>query len=1073
MTDKYVATTGNNGNSGAIGSPWLTISYGVTQVGAGDTLHIRAGTYQEQVTITGGGGAGTGNELIIKAYTGETVYVDGNNYTIPPATAQPGGTNTYGTYYDVNFEGLIEVKASYVTLDGLIIQYSKGRGLQVVTNVGSSWADSDHITNVKVLNCIIQHTRYGNMVIDRADNNTIFNTVMDDGGNGAPFQRPTTSGWPGNHPAMLATKFMYGTNSITFTKVKRGWGEGVDLSINTRQCTFADNIIWGCKSGQLYLHRASNIIVERCLLFHPITDNAAAGATLNPCIMINNEDEKFLPIEDTLQDIIIRNNLCFGAVRCVALLGAKGIWPFKRIKFYNNTFARPRAAVSTDNPIAILTHSAGIYEAIEFKNNIIYLDPVDDAEPFQGPNNPGITWDYNAWSVAPPTYVRGPNDVYGNLDLVAPSATFAGANITPGNFRLLTTSPCLFNGATLVDVLEDYFGNGRAAPYSIGFDQGNDNPPPPPGNADVAVGLAQAISPVTSGTESLVDTNFGGVTPVAALFIANKAVTVVDGVATAAHSNISFGAFASGNQAVFGVRDRDALAANTDVRMQGSTAFAVKLVRDTTTTVDFEAAATGFITNGVQINKAATQNSAANVTAVLFGGTDVQANVGTIAAANTIGGTVSVTGLAFQPNLIFIWRGNGAFDDSTRAAEELGLGICTTAANQFSLSRNATNSTTPSDNSAIISSGYISYRRSTGQTHDISALNADGFTLRTNVATGNRTFAYLALRINNASVFAGLDTLPASASTKTFDVGFQPAIVGMIQSLLTATATLTTNAETNAFGLGFATQNAQHSYGYVNEDNQGTTDTSQEYAASFLNLPTAVGTAGFVGTVTTMTTPGPTVNVTAAPGTAREVIIFAIEKKTNTSITAEFHGTIARAISVSEAIAVSESAGLLVGNTPSPSKSELIRISESVSLYMPVSGGYGVSKSEAITVGESVAIVLSGAPITLSGVANLVVMFTDDSTDVNTTITTWAWNFGDGSTATTQNPSHTYTAAGSYTVTLTVGDGTTSSTKTRSGYVIVSAAPVVAAPAAIGKVSGAALIADLLHGTLGGGAIVV
>lgn len=44
-TIKYMATTGNNGNAGTIGSPWLTIEYSVTQLSAGDTLYIRGGTY--------------------------------------------------------------------------------------------------------------------------------------------------------------------------------------------------------------------------------------------------------------------------------------------------------------------------------------------------------------------------------------------------------------------------------------------------------------------------------------------------------------------------------------------------------------------------------------------------------------------------------------------------------------------------------------------------------------------------------------------------------------------------------------------------------------------------------------------------------------------------------------------------------------------------------------------------------------------------------------------------------------------------------------------------------------------
>ncbi len=48
--------------------------------------------------------------------------------------------------------------------------------------------------------------------------------------------------------------------------------------------------------------------------------------------------------------------------------------------------------------------------------------------------------------------------------------------------------------------------------------------------------------------------------------------------------------------------------------------------------------------------------------------------------------------------------------------------------------------------------------------------------------------------------------------------------------------------------------------------------------------------------------------------------------------------------------------------------------------------------------------------------------FTDQSTDSDGSVVSWAWNFGDGGTSTAQNPSHTYAADGTYTVTLTVTD---------------------------------------------------
>lgn len=52
----------------------------------------------------------------------------------------------------------------------------------------------------------------------------------------------------------------------------------------------------------------------------------------------------------------------------------------------------------------------------------------------------------------------------------------------------------------------------------------------------------------------------------------------------------------------------------------------------------------------------------------------------------------------------------------------------------------------------------------------------------------------------------------------------------------------------------------------------------------------------------------------------------------------------------------------------------------------------------------------------------LSVTFTDNSTDRNNDIVSWAWDFGDGATSTEQNPMHTFAQTGNYDVTLVVTD---------------------------------------------------
>lgn len=66
-------------------------------------------------------------------------------------------------------------------------------------------------------------------------------------------------------------------------------------------------------------------------------------------------------------------------------------------------------------------------------------------------------------------------------------------------------------------------------------------------------------------------------------------------------------------------------------------------------------------------------------------------------------------------------------------------------------------------------------------------------------------------------------------------------------------------------------------------------------------------------------------------------------------------------------------------------------------------------------------------------ISNLVVNFTDSSTDSDGSIASRSWNFGDGGSSTATNPSHTYSAAGTYSVSLTVTDNEgATNTKTQS-----------------------------------------
>ena len=71
----YVATTGNDGNSGTLDSPLKSISKALLRVNPGDTIFLREGAYHEFVTPTV---QGKGKLITLKSYPGETAKIDGD-----------------------------------------------------------------------------------------------------------------------------------------------------------------------------------------------------------------------------------------------------------------------------------------------------------------------------------------------------------------------------------------------------------------------------------------------------------------------------------------------------------------------------------------------------------------------------------------------------------------------------------------------------------------------------------------------------------------------------------------------------------------------------------------------------------------------------------------------------------------------------------------------------------------------------------------------------------------------------------------------------------------------------------
>lgn len=104
----YVAKNGNNSGPGTEAQPWLTVQHAANQVAAGDTVHVKAGTYHERVVLKRSGSA-AGGYITFKNFSGDKPILDGSSFG--------SGNMVYG------------INVSYMKFQGFHIKNYKGGGI--------------------------------------------------------------------------------------------------------------------------------------------------------------------------------------------------------------------------------------------------------------------------------------------------------------------------------------------------------------------------------------------------------------------------------------------------------------------------------------------------------------------------------------------------------------------------------------------------------------------------------------------------------------------------------------------------------------------------------------------------------------------------------------------------------------------------------------------------------------------------------------------------------------------------------------------------------------------------------
>ena len=133
-TTYYVSTSGNDNNAGTLSAPWRTIQKAANTVKAGDTVQVRAGTYNEVVTMKTSGNA-TAGYITFSNYPGEAPIVDGTGLAVG-SSGQTGLFSLEGTF-------------SYIVIQGFEIRnYSSSAKGKVPVGIDFEGAGS----NIEILN---------------------------------------------------------------------------------------------------------------------------------------------------------------------------------------------------------------------------------------------------------------------------------------------------------------------------------------------------------------------------------------------------------------------------------------------------------------------------------------------------------------------------------------------------------------------------------------------------------------------------------------------------------------------------------------------------------------------------------------------------------------------------------------------------------------------------------------------------------------------------------------------------------------------------------------------------------
>ena len=419
----------------------------------GNVICVRAGTYPEQLEF-GINKAG----VTVMAYPGERPILDGRN-TIPTG----------------KFQGLIQINASDVIVDGFEVRNSAARGVVI----GHPTNGTTSLRNTIVRNLVVHGSYDAGINVNGLDEYHLINILIE---NNVIYNNLLKNA-TGNHNGGSALAFIDVDNSTARGNViYNNHGEGLVAGRWTSNLTFEDNVLYDNKHASIYLSTTANPVVQRNFVFCTGDQNFWRGKNGKlkppPGITLRDEDFEALSVKPppSFGQVII-NNIVVGCGINLTLSTQITGGGLTNAVIANNTFVNARGDSGSGANNILIEGDVTLRNSSFVNNLILQSDPsAASAHLLRAVGDPDMstfTLANNLYSVPPTKHWPATENgrIINDPKLVNPIMPVKGSVPDVNGYALQSNSPAINAGRAVAQVTVDFFGQNRSGALDIGADE--------------------------------------------------------------------------------------------------------------------------------------------------------------------------------------------------------------------------------------------------------------------------------------------------------------------------------------------------------------------------------------------------------------------------------------------------------------------------------------------------------------------------------------------------------------------------------------------------------------------------